>query len=88
MKAEATLFRIRYEDNSRTETEEFLNSRDFDWIAVEKDEKERYCEELMAASAGKKDFRFSEEKYFKVSKDHYTMNAMYLLITGEIYSCA
>lgn len=76
MKAEATLFRVRYEDNSRAETEEFLNSRNFDWIAVEKDEKERYCEELIAASAGKKDFKFSEEKYFKVSENHYPMIVM------------
>lgn len=87
MKAEAALFRIRYEDDARTEREEFLNSRDFDWIAVEKDEKERYSEELMAASTGKKDFRFSEERYYKVGEDHYLVISMLITNTGEIHSC-
>lgn len=34
MKAETTLFRVRYDSDDTSEKEEFLNSRDFDWIAV------------------------------------------------------
>jgi len=34
VKAETTLFRVRYDSDDTSEKEEFLNSRDFDWIAV------------------------------------------------------
>lgn len=34
IKAEVILFRVRYDSDDFLEKEEFLNSRDFDWIAV------------------------------------------------------
>lgn len=34
VKAEMALFRIRYDSDDRVEREEFLSSRDFDWIPV------------------------------------------------------
>jgi len=34
VKAETTLFRVRYDSDDTSEKEEFLNSRDFDWITV------------------------------------------------------
>jgi hypothetical protein len=34
VKAETILFRVRYDIDDSSEKEEFLNSRDFDWIAV------------------------------------------------------
>jgi DNA primase large subunit len=34
VKAETTLFRVRYDGDDTSEKDEFLNSRDFDWIAV------------------------------------------------------
>jgi DNA primase large subunit len=34
VKAETTLFKIRYETDDSTERESFLSTRDFNWIAV------------------------------------------------------
>jgi hypothetical protein len=34
VKAESTLFRIRYDSDDRNERDAFLSSRDFDWISV------------------------------------------------------
>lgn len=34
VKAESTLFRVRYDGDATGERELFLNSRDFNWIAV------------------------------------------------------
>ena len=34
VKAELALFKVRYDSDDRTEKEEFLNSREFDWTPV------------------------------------------------------
>lgn len=34
VKAEMTLFRVRYDTDGNDERKEFLNSRDFNWIQV------------------------------------------------------
>ncbi len=34
VKAELELFKVRYDDDDTLEREEFLNSREFDWIPV------------------------------------------------------
>lgn len=70
VKAETTLFKIRYEESDTKELMDFLNSRDFNWIPVrhifclkpsvlsifqvDKDEKNLYKKELFAASQGTK----------------------------------
>ncbi|KDQ60698.1 hypothetical protein JAAARDRAFT_151308 [Jaapia argillacea MUCL 33604] len=66
VKAEITLFRVRYESDDTKEREEFLSSRDFDWIAVDKDEKEKFRRELLAASPNLKAELFEKEKFYKV----------------------
>ncbi|KAH9484214.1 DNA primase large subunit [Psilocybe cubensis] len=55
VKAETTLFKIRYDEDIATEREAFLNSRDFNWIPVDPNE----------ALSVDKDYRKSE-KYYKV----------------------
>jgi len=50
VKAETTLFRVRYDKDDRSELDEFLKSRDFDWIPVTQEEKLQYSRELLAAT--------------------------------------
>ncbi|KAJ7046717.1 eukaryotic and archaeal DNA primase, large subunit-domain-containing protein [Mycena alexandri] len=64
VKAETTLFKVRYETDDSRERELFLNSRDFDWVPVDKVEKEKYRQELM--SYGGRADTFDTEKYYKV----------------------
>ncbi|KAI0934152.1 hypothetical protein AcV5_006091 [Taiwanofungus camphoratus] len=66
VKAEMALFRIRYDSDDRVEREEFLSSRDFDWIPVMEEEREKYKTELAAASPATKDANPKDEKYYKV----------------------
>ncbi|GBE81991.1 DNA primase large subunit [Sparassis latifolia] len=66
VKAEVALFRVRYDSDDRSERETFLNSRDFDWIAVSDQEKEQYKLELDAAASVLKDPIGDNEKYYKV----------------------
>ncbi|KAI0079949.1 DNA primase large subunit [Panus rudis PR-1116 ss-1] len=65
VKAETTLFRIRWETDDRSEKEDFLNSRDFDWLPVSDKEIEDHSAELAAASQAK-DFKPENEKFYKV----------------------
>ncbi|THU99320.1 DNA primase large subunit [Dendrothele bispora CBS 962.96] len=58
VKAESTLFRIRYENDDSMERQQFLDSRDFNWILVDKDEMSEYRKELSSVS--------ENEKFFKV----------------------
>ncbi|KAJ7452489.1 eukaryotic and archaeal DNA primase, large subunit-domain-containing protein [Mycena galericulata] len=64
VKAEMTLFKIRYESDASAEREFFLSSRDFHWIAVDKSEKDKYKQELMSYQ-GRGD-TFESDKYYKV----------------------
>ncbi|KAJ7285907.1 eukaryotic and archaeal DNA primase, large subunit-domain-containing protein [Mycena rebaudengoi] len=71
VKAETTLFRVRYETDDSKERELFLASRDFNWIAVDRDEKEKYKTELLASYQGSKVERerleaFEADRYYKV----------------------
>ncbi|KAL0946995.1 hypothetical protein HGRIS_013140 [Hohenbuehelia grisea] len=75
VKAESTLFRIRYDGQSQVEREAFLQSRDFDWIAVSDAEKEQHSKELYDAylvsgsyqvNKADREFNFKSEKFYKV----------------------
>ncbi|GJE90839.1 DNA primase large subunit [Phanerochaete sordida] len=70
VKAETTLFRIRFEDDDRKEREDFLQSRQFSWTPVMKDEVEQYAEQLKAAASTylppKDQVDLEKEKYCKV----------------------
>lgn len=68
VKAETTLFRIRYETNAYAEREQILSSRDFNWTPVEKAEILKYREELLACYQGSKieRERIDSEKFYKV----------------------
>ncbi|OBZ75528.1 DNA primase large subunit [Grifola frondosa] len=65
VKAETSLFRIRYDSDDRVERDAFLNSRDFDWIPVTDEERLEYRAELSAASTSK-DAVPEKERYYKV----------------------
>lgn len=71
MKAESTLFRMRYEDDVLADREAFLNSRDFNTIPVTADEKKKYETQLYSLYYGKNEAErkvaFEREKYFRVS---------------------
>ncbi|KAJ7097988.1 eukaryotic and archaeal DNA primase, large subunit-domain-containing protein [Mycena belliarum] len=64
IKAETTLFKVRYETDDTTEREKFLSSRDFNWVAVDKSEKERHRQEL-STYQGRAD-TFEADRYYKV----------------------
>ncbi|KAF8076724.1 eukaryotic and archaeal DNA primase, large subunit-domain-containing protein [Lyophyllum atratum] len=71
IKAESTLFKIRYEADGVAEREMFLSTRDFNWIAVDAAEKAKYRKELLATYQGSKienvrEQAFEAEKYYKV----------------------
>ncbi|KII88643.1 hypothetical protein PLICRDRAFT_111442 [Plicaturopsis crispa FD-325 SS-3] len=67
VKAETTLFRVRYEDDDTRERAQFLNSRSFGWIPVDKAEKEQWRKELSAASPPNRgDPSFDDERFYKV----------------------
>ncbi|KAG5639702.1 hypothetical protein H0H81_005885 [Sphagnurus paluster] len=71
VKAETTLFKIRYDGDDNAERELFLSSRDFNWIPVDAAEKAKYRKELLAAYQGAKnesvrEQAFEGEKYYKV----------------------
>ncbi|KAJ7632556.1 DNA primase large subunit [Roridomyces roridus] len=65
VQAEMTLFKVRYETDASTEREAFLRSRDFNWVAVEQAEKEKYREQLISYQS-KGDTPFENDKYYKV----------------------
>ncbi|KZS99043.1 DNA primase large subunit [Sistotremastrum niveocremeum HHB9708] len=64
VKAETTLFRIRYELDDTQERETFLSTRDFGWKAVDEEEREKYSKELRNASSTTKEV--PGERYYKV----------------------
>ncbi|KAG6850627.1 hypothetical protein H0H93_010819 [Arthromyces matolae] len=71
VKAESTLFRLRYDKDDSDERELFLHSRDFNWISVDTAEKTRYKKELSACYQGGRqdsvrEHAFESEKYYKV----------------------
>ncbi|GLB34126.1 putative DNA primase [Lyophyllum shimeji] len=71
VKAETTLFKIRYDGDDHVEREMFLSSRDFDWIPVDTAEKAEHRKELLASYQGSKietvrEQTFEAEKYYKV----------------------
>ncbi|RDB19875.1 DNA primase large subunit [Hypsizygus marmoreus] len=71
IKAETTLFKIRYDSDGYSEREQFLSSRDFNWIPVDATEKAQYRTQLLASYQGSKNESvrveaFETEKYYKV----------------------
>ncbi|KAI0050926.1 DNA primase large subunit [Auriscalpium vulgare] len=64
VKAETTLFRVRYDSCSGTERKNFLNSRDFASIQVTPDEKTLYAPQLQALSFGNE--RVATTEFYKV----------------------
>ncbi|KAG6813433.1 hypothetical protein H0H92_011130 [Tricholoma furcatifolium] len=71
VKAESTLFRVRYDGDATSERELFLQSRDFNWILVDAAEKSKYRKELFACYQGAKnesvrEQAFEGERYYKV----------------------
>ncbi|KAK1232949.1 DNA primase subunit pri2 [Marasmius sp. AFHP31] len=71
VKAESTLFRIRYETDDGQERRRFLSSRDFGWRAVDNSEKEELGAELKACYQGfkneeEKERAFVKESFYKV----------------------
>jgi DNA primase large subunit len=83
IKAETTLFRIRYDTDDRSERDSFLASRDFDWVPVHtllvpvilshhlpqvgEKEKAKYQQQLLAATPTLTKEAFAGENYFKVN---------------------
>ncbi|KAJ6496616.1 eukaryotic and archaeal DNA primase, large subunit-domain-containing protein [Mycena vitilis] len=63
VKAETTLFKVRYETDDSTERESFLSSRDFNWLAVDKAEKDACRQELVSYHRSDS---FETDKYYKV----------------------
>ncbi|KAF9069919.1 DNA primase large subunit [Rhodocollybia butyracea] len=67
VKAEGTLFRIRYETDDSKERAAFLSSKDFNWISVDADEKEKYEAQLSHFVSNKTDPNaFKNETFYKV----------------------
>ncbi|KAG5648781.1 hypothetical protein DXG03_000130 [Asterophora parasitica] len=71
IKAETTLFKIRYDADDNAEREMFLSSRDFDWMPVDSAEKSKYRKELLGSYQGARnesvrEQAFEAEKYYKV----------------------
>ncbi|KAJ4001338.1 eukaryotic and archaeal DNA primase, large subunit-domain-containing protein [Lentinula boryana] len=68
MKAETTLFKIRFESDDSNERRAFLNSKDFNWISVSKDEKDEYKGQLQHFISAKVDLdtAFNNEAFYKV----------------------
>ncbi|KAJ7068482.1 eukaryotic and archaeal DNA primase, large subunit-domain-containing protein [Mycena amicta] len=64
VKAETTLFKIRYETDDSTERQNFLSSRDFNWIAVDDIEKQKNRDALLTYYT--KPETFESERYYKV----------------------
>ncbi|GAW08411.1 dna primase large subunit [Lentinula edodes] len=68
IRAETTLFRIRFETDDSNERRAFLDSKDFNWISVGAEEKERYKEQLKHFISSKTDLdgAFQSEAFYKV----------------------
>ncbi|KAF8844572.1 DNA primase, large subunit [Paxillus ammoniavirescens] len=59
VKAETTLFRVRYESDDTQERKDFLDAQKFDWKKVEESEKQQFSDELKALEV--KQFGSSEQ---------------------------
>ncbi|KAJ3811604.1 DNA primase, large subunit [Lentinula lateritia] len=68
IRTETTLFRIRFETDDSNERRAFLDSKDFNWISVGAEEKERYKEQLKHFISAKTDLdgAFQSEAFYKV----------------------
>ncbi|KAJ4488117.1 eukaryotic and archaeal DNA primase, large subunit-domain-containing protein [Lentinula aciculospora] len=68
IRAESTLFKIRFETDDSNERRAFLDSKDFNWISVSKDEKAEYKEQLQHFISAKVDLTtaFKNEAFYKV----------------------
>lgn len=74
VKAETTLFKVRYDTDKSEERRRFLNSRDFNWVEVDNTEKLQYRDQLYASfhppikgmSDQERRNAFEKEKYYKV----------------------
>ncbi|EPT06137.1 DNA primase large subunit [Fomitopsis schrenkii] len=68
VKAETTLFRVRYDRDDWGERDVFLKSRDFGWEELSEEEKQAHEKELVAASAwmNSRDVDPMKDRYYKV----------------------
>ncbi|KAF7984020.1 hypothetical protein HWV62_17523 [Athelia sp. TMB] len=69
VKAETTLFRVRYETEGHAQRTNFLESRKFGWLEVSDDEKKEYIEQIRIASSLKQheiDQPFVKVKFTRV----------------------
>ncbi|CAA7271771.1 unnamed protein product [Cyclocybe aegerita] len=67
VKAETTLFKVRYDDDMGKDRDAFLDSRDFNWTSVGQEEQRQYKTELEAAyPVSKSELDRPSEKYYKV----------------------
>ncbi|KAJ3562332.1 hypothetical protein NP233_g9648 [Leucocoprinus birnbaumii] len=69
VKAESTLFKVRYENTSALDRDQFLSSRDFNWLPVSAEEKAKYNDELLSMYHITRNDRpdaFEREKFYKV----------------------
>lgn len=69
VKAESTLFRVRYDNANAVERDQFLSSRNFSWIPVSSEEKAQYNDELSSMYHISKNDRpdaFDKERFYKV----------------------
>ena len=93
MKAETTLFRVRYDTDKSDERRRFLNSRDFNWIEVSDTEKKQFRDELYASfhpppkpnvklSEQERKAEFEKEKYYKVRS--HSVNCLGQLSDGAL----
>lgn len=64
VKAETTLFRVRFDNDDGEERETFLKSRNFEWVLVTNDEKNQYKSQLAATTM--KGASVDTERYYKV----------------------
>ncbi|TFK42657.1 eukaryotic and archaeal DNA primase, large subunit-domain-containing protein [Crucibulum laeve] len=64
IRAETTLFKVRYETDDYKERENFLSSRDFNWIPVSDEEKNQYKDRLFHGPIN--DDKIKAEKFYKV----------------------
>ncbi|KAF9500942.1 DNA primase, large subunit [Pleurotus eryngii] len=69
LKAELTLFKVRYDDSDMAEREAFSESRNFNWVKVDDEEKKVIRSQLFSVYSGPKATRealFKQETYLKV----------------------
>ncbi|EIN07484.1 DNA primase large subunit [Punctularia strigosozonata HHB-11173 SS5] len=65
LKAETTLFRVRFDEDDSKERESFLKTKEMNWIDVTDEEKSMYRDQLMAACDFTKE-KLAAERFVKV----------------------